>query len=72
MDEFIHLQKKKSLWLPFSSLLEIASALFNCLLSQDKGNNNSDFECAADLEDAEMLLHEYFRYTVYPPGHHDQ
>ncbi len=71
MDE-IYLEKERSHWLSVSFCLDIASALFYCLLFQNKYNNRNGLECAADLDDADMLLREYFGYPINSPNNHDE
>ena len=71
MDE-IHMEKERSHWLSLSFCLDIASTLFNCLLFPNKYNSRNGLECAADLDDADMLLHEYFGYTICSSNHIDE
>lgn len=68
----IYLQKKVSFWLSLSFCLDIASTLFKCLVFQNENPYRSGLECTADLDDADMLLHEYIGFTFCSSNHIDE
>lgn len=64
--------KKTTIWQSASLCLEIASAFYYFLLFQRKNDSMGGLSCADDLEDADMLIHEYTGYTICSSDQSDE